>query len=207
MFDESLSKKPRLHEIAAFVRIEGEVVKSTPTYCNGHPAERAALVALYTATDGENWTSNRNWLSDVPIGRWPGVTTDEHGHVTHLHLNDNRLRGEIPSELGNLAHLQELYLSQNQLTGEIPPELGKLTGLKCLVLFQNQLTGAIPPELASLKNLERLVLYDNRLSGEIPIALSSLANLKRLYLTQNRLSGCTPAALHRVPENDLAKLS
>lgn len=173
---------------------------------SGHPAERDALVVLYAATDGTNWKSKRNWLSDMPIGRWPGVTTDEQGRVTHLHLDDNQLRGEIPPELGNLAYLKELYLSQNQLTGEIPPELGHLTNLRHLALFQNQLTGAIPPELANLRDLERLVLYDNRLSGEIPPALGSLANLKRLYLAQNRFSGCIPAALRKVPENDLAKL-
>lgn len=169
-------------------------------------SERDALVALYVATDGANWNSNRNWLSDVPIGRWPGVTTDEQGRVTHLHLNDNRLRGELPPELGNLTTLEELYLAQNQLTGGIPPAIGNLTDLKHLVLFQNELTGAIPPELANLKNLERLVLYDNRLSGEIPPALGSLANLKRLYFAQNRFSGCIPAALCEVPENDLAEL-
>ena len=179
---------------------------ATPTSHSERPAERDALVVLYAATDGANWKSKRNWLSDMPIGRWPGVTTDEHGHVTHLHLNDNRLRGEIPPALVNLTSLQELYLSQNQLTGGIPPAIGNLTDLKHLVLFQNRLTGAIPPELANLKNLERLVLYENRLSGEIPVALGSLANLKRLYLTQNRLTGCIPAALRQVPDNDLAKL-
>lgn len=182
------------------------MAKPAPTYRDGHPAERAALVVLYTATDGENWISNRNWLSDAPIGRWPGVTTDEHGRVTHVHLNDNRLRGEIPPELANLVNLQELYLSQNQLAGEIPPGVGRLSNLKHLVLFQNQLTGAIPAELANLTNLERLVLYDNRLSGEIPPALSGLSHLKRLYLGRNRITGRIPAALRSVPENDLAKL-
>lgn len=171
-----------------------------------HLAERDALVVLYTATDGPNWNSNRNWLSDVPIGRWPGVTTDEHGRVTHLHLNDNQLRGEIPPELGNLESLEELYLVQNRLTGGIPTELGKLANLRHLVLFQNQLTGAIPLELAMLKKLERLVLADNRLSGEIPPALGSLVNLKRLYLGRNRFSGSIPNALRQVPENDLDEL-
>ncbi|MDE2815977.1 MAG: leucine-rich repeat domain-containing protein [Chloroflexota bacterium] len=179
---------------------------ATPTSHSEHPAERDALVVLYAATDGANWKSRRNWLTDVPVGRWPGVTTDERGHVTHLHLNDNRLRGEIPPELGDLTSLQELYLSQNQLTGGIPPALGNLADLKHLVLFQNKLTGAIPPELADLKNLERLVLYDNRLSGEIPPALGSLAHLKRLYLGRNRFSGSIPNALRQVPENDLDKL-
>ena len=44
--------------------------------------DRAALVALYNATDGKNWRINRHWLSDEPIGLWYGVATDRNGHVT-----------------------------------------------------------------------------------------------------------------------------
>ena len=36
-------------------------------------ADRAALVALYNATDGANWTINTNWLSnEVSLGMAPG---------------------------------------------------------------------------------------------------------------------------------------
>ena len=50
------------------------------------PDERAALVALYNATDGTNWVFNTNWLSDKPMGEWYGVTTGTTGRVTHLRL-------------------------------------------------------------------------------------------------------------------------
>ena len=35
--------------------------------------DRAALVALYNATDGPNWVDNTNWLTDAPLGEWYGV--------------------------------------------------------------------------------------------------------------------------------------
>ena len=38
-------------------------------------AERAALVALYRATNGASWTRNDNWLSGAPVGSWYGVST------------------------------------------------------------------------------------------------------------------------------------
>ena len=50
------------------------------------PDERAALVALYNATDGTNWVFNTNWLSDKPVGEWYGVTTGTTGRITHLRL-------------------------------------------------------------------------------------------------------------------------
>ena len=50
-----------------------------------------ALIALYQATDGVNWVSNQNWLSDDPIGTWYGVITDENDRVIELNLSENEL--------------------------------------------------------------------------------------------------------------------
>ena len=88
-----------------------------------------ALIALYQATDGVNWVSNQNWLSNDPIGTWYGVITDENDRVIELDLSDNELSSTIPSELGHLTYLEVLYLSENQLSGTIPPALGILSHL------------------------------------------------------------------------------
>ena len=182
--------------------------------------DREALVALFNATDGENWARSGNWLSDAPLDEWDGVLfTDDNGRVTVLDLRRNQLSGEIPPELGGLANLESLFLSRNQLSGEIPLELGnlsklyafhlddnQLTGeipswldnladLSTLGLAGNQLSGEIPPELGSLANLRTLNLSHNQLTGEIPPELGGLANLERLYLNHNQLSGCVPSSL------------
>ena len=131
--------------------------------------DRQALIALYDATDGENWRNDTNWLSDAPTGEWSGVTTNAEGRVIELDLDGNQLSGEIPPELGNLANLERLFLDGNQLSGEIPPELGNLANLERLFLSGNQLSGEIPPELGNPANLERLGLGENELSGEFPV--------------------------------------
>ena len=56
-------------------------------------ADREALVALYSATDGENWSNKNNWLSDVPLGKWEGVDTADDGRVIGLDLSYNDLSG------------------------------------------------------------------------------------------------------------------
>ena len=43
--------------------------------------DRTALVALYNATDGANWTNNTNWLTNEAISEWHGVVTDGEGRV------------------------------------------------------------------------------------------------------------------------------
>ena len=157
--------------------------------------DRAALVALYNATDGAHWQTSTHWLTDRPIGEWHGVTVDGEGRVTQLWLFGNQLSGPIPAELGDLTYLYALGLSGNQLSGLIPVELGRLPYLWWLRLDSNQLSGPIPAELASLSNLRGLELYGNQLSGPIPAELASLSNLQELRLDSNQLSGPIPAEL------------
>ncbi len=160
--------------------------------------DRAALVALYEATDGPNWTNKENWSSAAPLGEWYGVTTDDNGRVTNLNLTDNSLQGTIPVELGQLTKLTELGLYNNALTGAIPVELARLTKLTGLDLGWNALTGAIPVELARLTNLTGLSLGNNALTGAIPVELARLTNLTGLDLGWNALTGAIPVELARL---------
>ena len=157
--------------------------------------DRAALVAIYNATDGPNWTNNHNWLTDAPVGEWHGVFTDVNGRVTGLVLTWNELTGKIPPEVGNLDRLEELSFWGNELSGEIPQELVSLGNLKRLDLGDNQLTGQISASLGGLTNLWDLSLGGNQLTGQIPPELGSITNLIQLNLSSNQLSGCVPNSL------------
>ncbi|MDE0340328.1 MAG: fibronectin type III domain-containing protein [Caldilineaceae bacterium] len=174
-------------------------------------AQREALVALYHATGGANWTQSNNWLTSEPISTWYGVTVDPNGRVTELLLTGNNLRGSLPNldaldgltilslgsnflsgsipELNALTGLSFLDLSFNQFTGSIP-QLNALTGLEWLSLNNNQVTGTLP-DLSALNRLTSLSLGSNDFSGSIP-DLSSLTNLRELYLTDSNLSGSIP---------------
>ena len=85
--------------------------------CSGPPAtDREALIALYNTTDGESWERNDKWLSSESVGEWHGVLADPEGRVLWLELQGNGLRGEIPTELDNLAILLLLNLRNNQMS-------------------------------------------------------------------------------------------
>jgi len=152
-----------------------------------------ALVALYNATDGPNWTNT--WNLNQPMNTWYAVHLDGNYRVIELSLYDNQLTGNIPSELGSLDNLKILYLHANQLSGNIPSELGNLSSLEVLYLYHNQLSGDIPSELGSLNTLRQLVLGDNPLSGIIPVQLGNLSNLEVLKLYNNQLTGSIPSEL------------
>ncbi|WP_286911149.1 carbohydrate binding domain-containing protein, partial [Maribacter sp. UBA6511] len=131
--------------------------------------DRDALIALYNATDGDNWTVS--WDLNADISTWAGITLNTEGRVRTLILDSRNLTGEIPNEIGNLTELEWIDLGRNNLTGEIPEQFGNLLKLERLNLRTNQLTGNVPSELGNLSNLEILLLNSNNLTGALPIDL------------------------------------
>ena len=109
------------------------------------PTERAALAALYQATQGMDWAAgDKHWLSEQSLDNWFGVTTNALGQVTRLELSGAGLRGQLPTDLGQLTALEYLDLSANRLHGPVPAGLGHLSHLRELYLAGNAWTGCLP---------------------------------------------------------------
>ena len=181
------------------------------------PSDRDALIAIYNATGGADWTEKTNWLTAMPVESWYGVESGNTDRVTGLKLGDNQLRGTIPPEIGLLSAAREIWFNENQLTGEVPPEISMLSNLEHLRLEYNELT-AIPDEFGQLANLRVLNLLSNRLSTfpagileldslrilnmsvnplneEIPTEITRLENLQQLHMSANQLTGEIPSGI------------
>lgn len=179
-----------------------------------------ALVALYNATNGANWTNNTNWLTG-PVNTWHGITV-ESGRVTEIDLYFNNLNGALPIEIYFIDQLENLSLGQNSITGELSPLIGKLEQLNILDFNYNDLTGIIPDELIYLTSLSTLNLRYNSfdidgypehinqmtslntlyLCGcnitELPASLANLTNLRRFWCENNSISGTIPDFINQL---------
>jgi hypothetical protein len=118
----------------------------TSSYSNNiSPEERQALQDLYDSTNGPNWYYyGTAWDFSNPDANpcdeeWRGVYCSPDYHVRELDLEYRKLRGTIPSTIGQLSFLQYLFLNGNQLTGIVPSSLCQMNNLWQLEFGGNML--------------------------------------------------------------------
>ncbi|KAH1242034.1 hypothetical protein AAZX31_07G138800 [Glycine max] len=107
-------------------------------------------------------------------------------------LNSNRIHGNIPAGIGNLANLALIGLEGNELTSGVPDALGRLQNLQLLYLNVNKFSGRIPSSLGNLSLITKLFLEENNFEGSIPSSLGNCQKLLVLSLYSNKLSGTIP---------------
>ncbi|KAG6714748.1 hypothetical protein I3842_05G217200 [Carya illinoinensis] len=110
-------------------------------------------------------------------------------------LENCKIKGNIPTDIGKFNNLNTLALDNNELTGSLPATLGKLYKLQVLYLDYNKLEGPMPSSICHLKSLFELYLDDNKLSGHIPTCINNLTFLRRLGFSFNQLSSTIPLSL------------
>ncbi len=171
------------------------------------PIERdsSVLARVYALTAGGAWVNERNWLTEMPVSSWAGVTV-ENGQVTRLVLANNGLQGSLPSLLAELPALKVLDLSGNQLSGTLPSSIATLKALETLNLRGNQFTGAVPA-LSTLASLQVLDLGNNRFVGDVPRGLCNLPNLREVRLDSNGFSGAIPSCVGDLKRVEIFNLS
>ena len=156
-----------------------------------------ALVAIYNASDGDNWTKN-NWDLTKPMDEWKAVTLTG-GRVTALKLTTSGVIAKewtLPAEIGDLAELTDLRICSNKLTGEIPESLYGLEKLEKLYFQNDNLTGSLSADIAKLTNLTELYVDRNaNMTGTIPPEIGTLKKLARINISQTGIGGEIPAAL------------
>lgn len=163
---------------------------------------RKALIDLYNSTDGDRWTWNDNWCSDLPLSEWYGITTykeagisDDDG-VARIALSNNNLTGTLPSSIGLLSGGRiGISLSSNHISGTLPKEAFRLAGLD---LDNNEIDAIEAPDDPSEIMATHISLYNNRISGPLPEYLGHAPVLQQLRLENNCFTGPVPSSYSRL---------
>ena len=87
----------------------------------------------------------------------------------------------FPQGVTKLKKLQTLIINNAKLSGTLPAEIGYLYDLKTLILRGNDLEGTIPESFGNLKNLDDIDLSENHFSGVIPSSLRTMDNYWKLW--------------------------
>jgi hypothetical protein len=166
------------------------------TYDEQKVSTRFSLATFYYATDGDNWTTNHLWLTDLDECLWYTSSSENpctEQRYSRLVLTDNNLQGTIPEELSLLSKSLVNLDLVGTFNGEIPSNIGDLTQLTSLRLSGRLLSGKIPDSLYKLSNLSVLDLGRNLLSGGLSGAIGSLSSsIDSISLMDNHLTGSVP---------------
>ena len=116
------------------------------TYSIPKVSEKEALMDLYYATNGDQWTDKEGWGTDEDLYNWARLAFNEKMKVRYIMLASNNLTGYIPASIGSLEDLEYIGLSENNLSGEIPETLFSLKKLEFLWLWGNKFNSTISRE-------------------------------------------------------------
>ena len=146
--------------------------------------ERVILEKFYREMGGDSWLNNVNWMDqDISICEWYGVTCASDGtqSVSAIHLQENHLVGQFPSDMYDLPNLQDLTLQGNDITFSFSG-ISRASNLRYLDLEYIGLTSLAGVEAASGLTLLRV---DGNSFNEFPTQVFSLTNLEVLSLSEN----------------------
>jgi hypothetical protein len=159
-------------------------------------ADSLALVDIYNAGDGPNWTDD-TWLNG-PVSTWTGVTItgDRVTQLLLIYFNFGGNGGTLSPSIGDLTELTrfEIQYAPN-LTGSIPPELWNCTKITRLQIKFTGMTGGIPAGVESMTSLGEINFQQTYLGGEIPAEVFNLPALTKAYLHESNFTGTVPASL------------
>lgn len=113
-----------------------------------------------------------------------------------LDLGENKIAGQIPTNIARNSKFTSLFLDGNLFSGPIPAEIGNLEQLASLSLNNNKLEGTIPEALGNCANLVQFRANNNLLTGEIPASVDNLMKIKDFNVNDNDMSGELSDKIH-----------
>jgi gliding motility-associated-like protein len=206
----SINKKIKYAAFVCLILILNQM--NMAAQCNRR-TDSLALVALYNATNGRNWTvKNVNgqvspWVLTQPMTKWYGIELGAQGCVTNIDLDGDdalfggwsddppgmNLVGSLTDSLRFMTDVWRMSLRGNRnLVGVLPNRFGQMTALEFFFADNCGFTTPFPNTFWGLKNIKEIDLDDNPLNTTLPPEFSQLKTLNALLLSNTGLSGSIP---------------
>lgn len=93
-------------------------------------------------------------------------------------------------------------IDNNNLKGNLPSDVCLLTSMKSLILSANTLDGSFPSCISNMEYLEELHVNGNSFKGPLPSGLHALPNLARVTLSYNEFTGTLSTLFDKVQLGD-----
>lgn len=168
--------------------------------------DKDALMDIYRALNGAQWTSSEKWGTDAPISEWEGITTyseiypycdeqlKDRVMMIRIEGNNNKpTKGSLSSSIGQLTELIDLFVYYVDLNeSSLPVELFNLSKLETVYMPCVNLGGRISVLIENLKQLKRFELGDNKITGHLPAGLFKLNKIESIDLSDNLFYGALP---------------
>jgi hypothetical protein len=130
-----------------------------------------ALVALFNAAGGIDWTNKTQWLTG-DIDGWFGVTLTAQ-NITAVELPNNNVTGEVPEQVADINGLVVLDLSNNKI--KTIPDLSTVSALGTVNVSNNNLDFASLLANVSIPGIN----YNNQ--AELGLPLDQLTDVGTDY--------------------------
>ncbi|KAM3338966.1 putative LRR receptor-like serine/threonine-protein kinase [Capsicum galapagoense] len=194
-------------KLVYFLAGDNKLTGSVPSLENLNELQQLTIPANYLGTGEPDDLSfiasltnaSRFRILEIGLNNFGGVLPASFRNLSTelqvVSLSYNRIRGNIPAEIGNFVNVEEFQVRENLLTGSIPISFGEVNKLQILDLSKNRLSGNIPPSLGNLSVVSIILLHDNNLTGEIPASLGNCNYMIELYVAENNLLGQIPKEL------------
>ncbi|XP_019182460.1 PREDICTED: receptor like protein 30-like [Ipomoea nil] len=183
--------------------------------------EKTVLLQIRTQLTYKSSASTKlvQWDERIDCCRWPGVSCNDAGYISGLHLSNEPITGganlsllqklpslsvirldginfsaPFPDFFADFTNLTVLSLESCNFTGTVPQKVFQVPTLQTINLdFNEMLEGSFPnfPENGSLQSL---TLYKTKFSGDLPESIGNLRLLSQIDITSCDFSGAIPAS-------------
>lgn len=134
---------------------------------------REELTRLYNLLNGDSWddAAKKNWLSDLPITAWAGVSVSKLSTTISVTINSGNLNLPADLTLENFKRIEKITLPKDS-------RVNNLTVQNCMILTHN-------PVIAcnNLKIKDCPALYDIKLNGAKNVSIDDCEVLKALVIS------------------------